>query len=89
MTVRRFCLSLLCLGLCMGLYAQKKPKKELYVPMDYSTCGYHASEEAIPDVEGSMLIPWQEGDCSGLIQKAIDALSALGWGSRAQRNSNY
>ena len=75
MTVRRFCLSLLCLGLCMGLYAQKKLKKELYVPMDYSTCGYHASEEAIPDVEGSMLIPWQEGDCSGLIQEAIDALS--------------
>ena len=39
--------SLFVLMLCQ---AAPKPKKQLYVPMDYSTCGYRASEEAIPDV---------------------------------------
>jgi len=55
--------------------AAKKPKKELYVPMDYSTCGYHASEQAIPDVEATVLVAWQDGDCSSLIQQAIDEVA--------------
>ena len=62
----------LCLLAGMSLHAQKKPKKELYVPMDYSTCGYHASEEAIPDVGVAVYVAWQDGDCSSLIQAAID-----------------
>ena len=67
--------ALLCLGLTAGLNAAPKPKKELYVPMDYSSCGYHASEQAVPDVAVSIYVPWQEGDCSLLIQRAIDQVS--------------
>ena len=64
-----------CLSCTMT--AQKKPKKELYVPMDYSTCGYHASESRIPDVDVAAFVAWQDGDCSPLIQQAIDQVSQL------------
>ena len=53
------------------LQAAPKPKKQLYIPMDYSTCGYHASEQAIPDVKTVVTVDWQAGDCSALIQQAI------------------
>jgi len=43
--------------------------------MDYSTCGYHASERPIPDVQALWTIDRQEGDCSAVLQQAIDALS--------------
>ena len=66
---------LLCICLASQLSAQKKPKKELYVPMDYSACGYHASEQAIPDVPVTVYVAWEEGDCSPLIQQAIDEVS--------------
>jgi hypothetical protein len=59
------------------LFAQKRVKPSLYVPMDYSTCGYHASESVISDLAVAIYIPWQEGDCSGIIQQAIDQLSKL------------
>ena len=59
------------------LQAAPKPKKELYIPMDYSTCGYHASEQAIPDVKTVVTVDWQAGDCSALIQQAIDQLATL------------
>ncbi len=72
------CLTLL-IGLCLcfsiTVNAQKKPKKELYVPMDYSTCGYHASEMPIPDVGVAVYVEWQEGDCSALIQQAINQVA--------------
>jgi hypothetical protein len=55
--------------------APKKPKPVLYVPMDYSTCGYHASEQAIPNVAVAAYVEWQEGACSALIQQAIDRVS--------------
>ena len=77
MVYRPTILLLLAFSLCLPLHAQKKPKKELYVPMDYSTCGYHASELAIPDVAEAMTIPWQTGDCSHLIQTAIDHVATL------------
>ena len=41
---------LLFVHLGVTLAAPKKPKPQLYVPMDYSTCGYHASEEPLPSV---------------------------------------
>ena len=63
---------LLCICLASQLSAQKKPKKELFVPMDYSACGYHASEQAIPNVPVTVYVAWEEGDCSPLIQQAID-----------------
>ncbi len=53
----------------------KKPKPVLYVPMDYSTCGYHASELPLPDAEVAAYVEWQEGDCSAVIQAAIDEVS--------------
>lgn len=66
---------LLCICLASQLSAQKKPKKELFVPMDYSACGYHASEQAIPNVPVTVYVAWEEGDCSPLIQQAIDEVS--------------
>ena len=59
------------------LQAAPKPKKELYIPMDYSTCGYHASEQAIPDVKATVTVSWQAGDCAQLIQQAIDHVATL------------
>ena len=59
------------------LQAAPKPKKELYIPMDYSTCGYHASEQAIPDVKATVTVSWQAGDCARLIQQAIDHVATM------------
>jgi hypothetical protein len=59
------------------LQAAPKPKKQLYIPMDYSTCGYHASEQAIPDVKAAVKVNWQAGDCARLIQQAIDHVAML------------
>jgi hypothetical protein len=60
-----------------NLFAAPKPKKEVYIPMDYSTCGYHASENAIPDVPVSIYVASQQGDCASVIQQAIDNVSQL------------
>ena len=59
------------------LQAAPKPKKQLYIPMDYSTCGYRASEQAIPDVRTAVTVGWQAGDCSAMIQQAIDHVATL------------
>ncbi len=59
------------------LHAASKPVKQCYIPMDYSTCGYHASEQAIPDVRTAVAVAWQSGDCSSLIQQAIDHVARL------------
>ena len=58
-----------------NLFAAPKTKKEVYIPMDYSTCGYHASEKAIPDVPVNIYVAPQQGDCSNIIQQAIDYIS--------------
>ena len=72
-------LSLVSAAWCLAtvLQAAPKPKKQLYIPMDYSTCGYHASEQAIPDVKATVMVGWQAGDCSRLIQQAIDHVASL------------
>ena len=62
---------------CAVAAPAKRPKPVLYVPMDYSTCGYRASEEAVPAVAVAAVVEWQEGDCSALIQQAIDHVSAM------------
>lgn len=65
----------------LGIYAMTatagKPKKEVYIPMDYSTCGYHASELAIPNVRNVVKVNAKEGDCHDILQKAIDYVSSL------------
>ncbi len=77
MTIYPKTIILLALCITLPLQAQKKPKKELYVPMDYSTCGYKASEMTIPDVPEATTVTWQPGDCSSLIQAAIDKVATL------------
>ena len=57
--------------------APKRQKPQRYIPMDYSTCGYHASEQALPDVAVAAYVEWQPGDCSQLIQEAIDHVAAM------------
>lgn len=55
------------------------PKKELYIPMDYSTCGYRASEQAIPDVPNVVFVGncgAMGNDCTDDIQRAIDYVSS-------------
>ena len=70
-------IAMLLMACCMvtNLFAAPKPKKEVYIPMDYSTCGYHASEKAIPTIPVSIFVAWQDGDCAGRIQQAIDEVA--------------
>ena len=76
--MKRFIASLLfLLTLCaMSISAGRKPKP-VYIPMDYSFCGYHASERAIPNVANKVVVNAQVGDCSELIQRAINYVSNL------------
>ena len=45
--------------------------------LDYSTCGYRNSEVAIPNVGNAIFVPWQTGDNSARIQRAIDHIASL------------
>lgn len=45
--------------------------------LDYSSCGYHNSEQPIPDVANAVFVSWQPGDNSSRIQRAIDYVSSL------------
>ncbi len=87
MNRRALLTALLCTVMCTTLYAQKKPRKELYVPIDYSTCGYHASEAVIPDRPATVAVEWQEGDCAPRIQQAIDQVAALKAGPDGHRGT--
>ena len=60
-----------------NLLAAPKPKKEVYIPMDYSTCGYHASEQSIPDVAVRISLQAESGDNYARIQQALDYVAAL------------
>ncbi len=64
-------------ALCAGTGFAKKAAKKVYVPMDYSACGYRASECAIPNVGNAVYVGASEGDCSGRLQKAIDYVASL------------
>ena len=63
---------------------QVKDEKLTYVTdergnriLDYSSCGYHNSEQPIPDVANAVFVSWQPGDNSSRIQRAIDYVSSL------------
>lgn len=45
--------------------------------LDYSSCGYRNSSQALPSVANSVFVPWAGGDQSARIQKAIDYVSSL------------
>ncbi len=73
--MKRISLFLMSLVCCALVQAQKKPAPQLFIPMDYSTCGYRASETAIPDVAVGVYVTPVAGDNSERIQQAIDYLS--------------
>ena len=77
--MKRYIITLLSAAwcLCTVLQAAPKPKKQLYVPMDYSTCGYHASEQAIPNVRVVVEVSPKDGDCTAMLQQAIDHVATL------------
>lgn len=77
MNSKKIVLMSLAMGICTAAWAGGKAKKEVFIPMDYSTCGYHASELAIPDVRNVVAVRNTEGDCSQRLQKAIDYVSQL------------
>lgn len=45
--------------------------------LDFSSCGYHASEQDIPSVRNVVFVPWKSGDNTARIQRAIDYVGAL------------
>ncbi len=76
MNNKKIVLMSLALSLCTATWAGGK-KKEVYIPMDYSTCGYHASEQSIPNVRNVVTVKSNNGDCSIRLQKAIDYVSSM------------
>lgn len=75
MNIRLLILSLFLSLTSIVVEAAPKTEPQLFVPMDYSTCGYHASEVCIPDVPNIILLQPIEGDNSSMIQHAIDMVS--------------
>lgn len=69
--------TLLLAGLGIATTAKAGKEKQVYIPMDYSTCGYHASETAIPDVANAVYVECGDGDMHDILQKAIDYVSSL------------
>lgn len=51
-------------------FAQAKKSAQVFIPMDYSYCGYHASEKALPRHNATLLV-----NDAKMIQPAIDALA--------------
>lgn len=72
------CLALLLIaGLCTAQAMAGKAKKEVYIPMDYSTCGYHASEKPIPNVKNAVYVSNNGDDCYERLQRAINYVASL------------
>lgn len=69
--------TLLLAGLGIATTAKAGKEKQVHIPMDYSTCGYHASETAIPDVANAVYVECGDGDMHDILQKAIDYVSSL------------
>ena len=55
--------------------------------IDFSYCGYHASEDSIPLAEVKAYVECAEGDMSATIQQAIDYVSSLPVGSDGLRGA--
>lgn len=68
---------LLLATLLAAAQAQAGPKPQVYIPMDYSYCGYRASEQPIPDIRAVACVADTTGDCTLRIQQAIDRVAAL------------
>ena len=83
---KTFTISLAAFLIGCPVFAQK-PKQEVYIPMDYSTCGYRASERPIPNVPVTVYVKWKDGDCSSLLQQAIDHVSRQKANAQGQRGA--
>jgi len=71
--MKRNIASLLLAALTAGIVSAAPAKKpQLYIPMDYSTCGYHASEQPVPDVPCVLFV-----ERAADLQPAIDYVSSL------------
>ena len=44
--------------------------------LDFSTCGYQASEQDIPSIRNVVFVPWKVGDNTARIQRAIDYVAS-------------
>lgn len=44
--------------------------------LDFSTCGYQASEQDIPSIRNVVFVPWKAGDNTARIQRAIDYVAS-------------
>ncbi len=71
----------------VSLNAFSAERKPPYIPMDYSTCGYHASEIAIPDVPNVVYVAKHDGDCYEILQRAIDYVATLEPDSNGHRGA--
>ncbi len=45
--------------------------------LDFSYCGYECSGQDIPDVPNVVFVPWQSGDNTARLQRAIDYVASL------------
>jgi len=45
--------------------------------LDFSSCGYRSSEKEIPEIPNKIFVSHQEGNCSEVIQRAINYVSSL------------
>lgn len=87
MTGKQFFLSLVLTAAIIVAQAASKTAKQVFIPMDYSTCGYHASETMLPSVEAKCFVACVEGDNSPRIQQAINYVSSLKPDSRGFRGA--
>ncbi len=81
----RLAISILALATYIATFADEW--KEVFIPMDYSTCGYHASEREIPDIKNMVYVSVSDSNCYERIQKAIDYVSSLKPNNRGQRGA--
>ena len=44
--------------------------------LDFSSCGYQASEQDIPSIRNVVFVPWKAGDNTARIQRAIDYVAS-------------
>lgn len=66
-----FLFSALAIAISQNANAGKQPK-QVFIPMDYSTCGYHASEKSLPQIESKLYV-----SDAKFLQSAIDKISTM------------
>lgn len=78
--------TLLAIALSVATVQQPdRPKADSLI--DFSVCGYRASDQAIPNVRNVVTVAPVEGDCSQQIQRAIDYAASLTPDSEGRRGA--